>query len=46
MPIIIKTMPGILPIRRPLNTTVKAKPKTNKPMPTFLLFIINDYAKA
>jgi hypothetical protein len=46
IPIIIKMMPGMLPIRRPLNTTVKAKPKTNKPIPTALLFIINDYAKA
>ncbi len=36
----------MLPIRRPLNTTVKAKPKTNKPMPIVLLFIINDNAKA
>ena len=46
MPIIIKTMPGMLPTRFPLNTTVKAKPKANKPMPVVLLFIINDYAKA
>ena len=46
MPIIIKTMPGILPIRFPLNTTLKAKPTTKKPMPAVLLFIINDYAKA
>ncbi len=42
-PIIIKIIPGILPIRRPLKVTVKAKPKTKSPIPIPVLFIMNKY---